>query len=195
MSVTIPFKFTLPFATASDRQRINMAITEYGLEGQLFVQRQAHGKGHLAALAVAYQNDRGAFLCRMDRLYRSGLRSCSFNDQICSSPPVSSFDLRYHVFFSAVDHAGGSKFHGLFQTLVHQVYHINLGYASCLQCHHGYQADAACAHYHCFLSQHAHLPWMAAWNPTARGSISAPSRVLTLSGSLKQRAASCATYS
>ena len=38
-------------------------------------------------------------------------------------------------------------------------------------------------------------PWIAAWNPTARGSIKAPSNVLTLSGSLKQSPASCATYS
>lgn len=38
-------------------------------------------------------------------------------------------------------------------------------------------------------------PWLAAWKPTASGSISAPSRVLTFSGSLKHSAASWATYS
>ena len=38
-------------------------------------------------------------------------------------------------------------------------------------------------------------PRLAAWKPTASGSISAPSIVLTLSGSLKQSPASCATYS
>ena len=37
--------------------------------------------------------------------------------------------------------------------------------------------------------------WLAAWKPTASGSMSAPSSVLTFSGSGKHRPASCATYS
>ena len=38
-------------------------------------------------------------------------------------------------------------------------------------------------------------PWLAAWKPTASGSINAPSNVETLSGNLKHKSASCATYS
>ena len=81
----------------------------------------------------------------MDSLTGGDLSTCSFHDQIAACA-VGQLQNSFHsVALSAVDNAVSAQLQCLLQTLGHDVDHVNSGNALCLQCHHGHQADAACA--------------------------------------------------
>ena len=125
-----------------------MAVAEDGLDGQLLVQRHAHGQGHFAGLGVAHQNDGGALLGHADALTGGELRAGSLDGQVAAGTLGQPHDSLHGVLILAVDDAVGAQLHGLVQPFLHDIHHIDLADALCLQSHHGHKTNAARAHDH-----------------------------------------------
>lgn len=82
-----------------DCDRIDMAVTEDRFESQFFVENQAHRQGHLTALAVADQNDRGTLLRHMDRLSGGDLCTGGLDDQVHTGPAGQFLCFGDHILF------------------------------------------------------------------------------------------------
>ena len=131
---------------------INVAVAEYCLKCNLFIQCQAHHHIHHAGLSISHKNDIGSLAHYLDRLVRRNLRSGRLNRKVKSLAAGQFLRFRKHVHFFSVDHAISTKFQRFIQPLLHDIYYIYMGNAACFKSHHGYQSDASCAKYDCRLS-------------------------------------------